>query len=403
MKQILGRYAPRALALAGVLALAACSAPLVPPLGETDTNTHGGAAGGAQVQSGAIRAWSGGIRAWSGGIRAWSGGGELERTGAVLLENADIWERLSLAAAHQALAPKLGRGVTVAVIDTGVDVRHPIFSGRLSERSSWYDFVDGDRDPDEVPGAAFGHGTMVASIVLQLAPEATIMPLRVLDGDGGGDADAVVAAIDWALARGAEVIQLSLGTEEPVPALEAAVARAAARGVYTVASAGNSNANPTYPAYTAMLATPSGDMSVGVGSVDLSDRKSAFSNFAPDDGLVDDGLEMVAFGEAVYGAIPDGQIAAWDGTSMAAPMVAGALALALGEGAEALSPGRLALEVVESALEIDAEGTANGRAFELEKRLEVALFLCSALNLSEAGCLEALEEGLDDDDDDDDD
>lgn len=209
----------------------------------------------------------------------------------------------------------------------------------------------------------------------------------------------MAAAIDWALARGADVIQLSLGTEEPVPALEAAVARAAAQGVYTVASAGNSSANPTYPAYTAMLGTPTGDMSVGVGSVDLSDQKSAFSNFAPEDGPVDDGLEMVAFSEAVYGAIPDGRIAAWDGTSMAAPMVAGALALALGAGAEVLSPGRLALEVVESGLEIDAEVTANGVAFELEQRLEVALFLCSALNLDEASCLDALEEGLDDADD----
>lgn len=186
MKQTFGRYAPHALALAGVLAPAACSAPLAPPLGETDAGAYSDAPSDAQVQSGAIRAWSGGIRAWSGGIRAWSGGGELERTGAVLLENAAIWERLSLAAAHQALAPKLGRGVTVAVIDTGIDTRHPIFSGRLSERSSWYDFVDGDREPQEAPGVAFGHGTMVASIVLQLAPEATLMPLRVLDGDGGG-------------------------------------------------------------------------------------------------------------------------------------------------------------------------------------------------------------------------
>jgi thermitase len=355
------------------------------------------------AQSGSVRAWSGGYRAWSGGYRAWSGGtGSVDSSGAVLVENTAIWNKLSLIVAHQVLAKKLGEDVVVAVIDTGIDHRHPIFANRLAPRNTWYDFVSRDTNPQEVSGAAYGHGTVVASIVLQVAPEAKVMPLRVLNGNGAGKVADVAAAIDWAAQRGAKVIQLSLGTESPSPEIEQAVDRAATRGIYVVASAGNSNANPTYPAYTAMLATPTGDMGVGVGSVTINDVKSSFSNFAPENGPIEDGLEMVSFGEDVYAAIPGSRIAAWDGTSMAAPMVAGALALAIAEGAEALSPGTLALEVVESSLEIDTDGVVGGTTYELEQRLEIGLFLCSALNLTIPQCQQAFDDADDDDDGDDD-
>jgi thermitase len=349
------------------------------------------------AQSGSKRAWSGGSRAWSGGSRAWSGGtGSVDSSGAVLIENAAIWEKLSLIVAHQVLAKNLGKDVRVAVIDTGVDHRHPIFVNRLAPRSTWYDFVSKDTNPQEVSGTAYGHGTVVASIVLQVAPNAKIMPLRALAGNGSGNVADVAAAIDWAANRGAKVIQLSLGTEGPSPEIEGAVDRATARGIYVVASAGNSNSNPTYPAYTAMLATPTGDMGVGVGSVNINDVKSSFSNFVPEEGPIEDGLEMVSFGEDVYGAMPGSRIAYWDGTSMAAPMVAGALALAIAEGAEALSPGTLALEVVESSLDLDTDGGS----YNLEQRLEIGLFLCSALNLTVPQCQQAFDDADDDDDDD---
>ena len=355
----------------------------------------GTVAGETQVaQSGALRAWAGALRAWAGG--------ELSEGGAVLTENAAIWERLSLGVAHKELAPKLGKGVVVAVIDTGIDTAHPIFEKRLDERANWYDFVEGDTMPTEVGGAAYGHGTAVASIVLQVAPEATLMPLRVLNGDGRGSVANVAAALDWAVARGADIVQLSLGTEAPAEAIEQMVRYAASQGVYVVASAGNSDGAPTYPAYSAMLATPTGDMAVGVGSVNLNDQKSRFSNFISEEGSADDGLEMVSFGEDVYAAFPGRRVAAWDGTSMAAPMVAGALALALGEGAESLNPRQLGLKVVSSALEIDAEGDSRGQEFDLEQRLEIGLFLCDALNLDAAACAGAFDDANDDEDDEDD-
>jgi thermitase len=202
--------------------------------------------------SGSVRAWSGGVKAWSGGVKAWSGGGgSVDSSGAVLVENTPIWEKLQLIVAHQVLAKNLGKDVIVAVIDTGVDYRHPIFVNRLAARNTWYDFVSRDTNPQEVSGAAYGHGTVVASIVLQVAPNAKIMPLRALAGNGSGNVAHVAAAIDWAANRGAKIIQLSLGTESASPEIEAAVDRAARRGIYVIASAGNSNSNPTYPAYTA--------------------------------------------------------------------------------------------------------------------------------------------------------
>lgn len=329
------------------------------------------------VQSGALRAWSGGFRAWGGG----------ESGGPTLSANSAIWNKLALAPAHAHLAPTLGAGVTVAVIDTGLDLGHTAFSGRLTPKSTWYDFVDNDALPQEVAGAAYGHGTAVASITLQIAPKARVLPLRVLGTDGSGLPSDVVRAIDHALKLGADVIQLSLGTSEPDEALEQMVAYATARGVYVVASAGNNDGNLTYPAANAMQATPAGDMTVGVGSVDLNDVKSSFSNFVPENNpMAEDGLEMVAFGENVYAAAPGGKMASWDGTSMAAPMIAGALALALAEGAEGLHPGQLGVEVIDEGLEIDASGSSQGLSYNLEQRLEVGLFLCEVLDKDAAAC-----------------
>lgn len=374
----------------------------------TDTDGEVDIATTQLAQSGSKRAWSGGLRAWNGGLRAWNGGsGSVDSSGAVLQENAAIWDKISLIVAHQVLAKNLGKDVIVAVIDTGVDHRHPIFVNRLAPRNTWYDFVSRDTNPQEVSGAAYGHGTVVASIVLQVAPNAKIMPLRALAGNGSGNVTHVAEAIDWAANRGAKVIQLSLGTEGPSPEIEAAVERAAARGIYIVASAGNSNSNPTYPAYTAMLDNPAvtaDEMGVGVGSVTVNDVKSSFSNFAPVDGPIEDGLEMVSFGEDVYAAIPGSRIAAWDGTSMAAPMVAGAIALAIAEGAELLSPRTLALEVVESSLDLDVSGqaTPGGPFYDIEQRLDIGYFLCSALNLTDPQCQQAIDDADDDDDGDDD-
>lgn len=265
-------------------------------------------------------AWSGGWNAWSGGWSSWSGGGA---SSLAPNENQAIWNKVRLAQA-QALAPKAGAGIKVAVIDTGLDLNHPAFKNRLVPANEMYDWVDGDAVPQEVAGGSgYGHGTNVAGTVAQVAQKALIMPLRVLDKDGKGDTLDVIAAIDWAIAKGARVINLSLGSED-LKSFGEAVKNATKAGVFVVASAGNTGDKLiTFPARQ-FNGGAWAEMAVGVGSSDTQDRRSRFSTYGKE-------LEMLAPGEQVYGPAPENRLAAWSGTSMAAPMISGGLALALGE------------------------------------------------------------------------
>ncbi|WP_240741700.1 S8 family serine peptidase [Deinococcus sp. KSM4-11] len=292
----------------------------------TEVNRDAFSGGGAltATMGGAIGIWSGGaIGIWSGGaIGIWSGG-----TYNPLPQNSAVWTKIGLEKAHT-LAPKLGAGVTVAVIDTGIDLNHPAFKGLLSAPATWHDFYANDDLPEEegtLGTGAYGHGTNVAGIILQVAPAAKVMPLRVLGPDGSGDVAMVSQAIDWAVSHGAQVVNLSLGSTENSTIIQGAIARATAQGVLVVSSAGNENRDQiTYPAALARNEGTAGDLALSVGSVSLSDVKSTFSNYAK-------ALELVAPGENVYAPAPDGRMASWSGTSMAAPMVSGGLALALGQ------------------------------------------------------------------------
>jgi thermitase len=264
--------------------------------------------------------WAGGsLLAWSGGSRVvWAGG-----SFAPVPQNTQTWNTIHLQEA-QTLAPNLGAGVTVAVIDTGLDLQHVAFQGALSDPSSWKDFVGGDAIPQDegtLGIGGFGHGTNVAGIVLQVAPQAKIMPIRVLGSDGSGDVVNIAQAINWATAHGANIINLSLGTSKDSKVIQEAVKAAAARNVLVVSSAGNENEDKiTYPAASSTKVVGL----LSVGSVNAQDVKSVFSNYARE-------LELTAPGENVYAPAPGNLMTAWSGTSMAAPMATGGLALALSQ------------------------------------------------------------------------
>ncbi len=242
-------------------------------------------------------------------------------------QNTDPWKLIGLDKAH-AIATRMGRGVKVAVIDTGVDLNHPMIRASLVPPDEWWDFVDNDPLPQEegVTGkGGFGHGTNVAGIILQFAPAARIMPLRVLGPDGQGDVLTLAAAIDWATRHGAQILNLSLGSDEVSPAVESTLQAAAAQGILIVASVGNrGNSYVSYPASLAHLEDKAGYQRLSVTSVRVDLEKSDFASYGPS-------VELAAPGESIYGPAPDGRVAAWSGTSMAAPMASGALALALGQ------------------------------------------------------------------------
>ena len=311
---------------------------------------------------------AGGIKIWSGGHKIWSGGDGVD---AIAVDNAAVWAQIGLDEARF-LAPAAGAGVMVAVLDTGVDLAHPAFAGALADPGDWYDFVDEDGVPDEpqgdgASGAGFGHGTAVAALVLQVAPRATLLPLRVLDAEGVGDLAMLLRAVDHAVERGAHVLNMSLGALDDSDALRALVDHAASRGVFVVASAGNTGDHRiTFPAAI------DDDLTVGVGSVDAEDVKSDFSTFG-------EHLTMVAPGEALWTAFPGEAAAHWSGTSMAAPLVSGAIALALGElaGADADVLYRALLDALVDVDELEANRDYGD---DLGGRIDVATFLRAALD-----------------------
>lgn len=229
-------------------------------------------------------------------------------------------ERLRLDQAHERFT---GAGVTVAVLDTGVSP-HPALGSRVLP--GW-DYVDDDDDPRETRNGrdddgdgrvdeSFGHGTFLSGIVLLVAPEARVLPMRVLDTDGRGNTFVVAQAIDDAVDGGAGVISLSFGTgvEPESKTLDNAIKRAKKHDVVIVAAAGNTGTDEEqYPA-------ADGDV-VGVSALD--DQESGLTAFSASGGWVD----VAAPGERIAGPVPGGGYAWWSGTSVAAPFVAGQVAL----------------------------------------------------------------------------
>lgn len=289
--------------------------------------------------------WANGATSWAGGTTSWAGGNSFLQTN----DWANVqgyWNLINLPLAHQ-LVPELGRGVKVAVIDTGIDLNHPLLRGRIDTVGAW-DFVGGDANTQEEKPASgrgkYGHGTAVSGVVLQVAPNAEILPLRALNPNGRGAMSRVLQAMDRAVASGAQVINLSLGSTLPSPALDAAISAALARGVVVVNSSGNSGTEGmVYPAQnlmTGVFAVNSGLL--GIGSVDMKGMKSNFSTYSAR-------MSLTAPGEKVVTSYPDSQLAYASGTSFAAPAVSGAAALALSTGAVGLSPANIATNLRLSA------------------------------------------------------
>ena len=214
-----------------------------------------------------------------------------------------------------------GEGVTVAVIDTGVDLDHAEFQGRMT---AGYDFVDNDTIADD----GNGHGTHVAGTIAGddndgfgisgVAPDALIMPIRVLDNNGDGYTSDIIKGITWAVDNGADVVNLSLGGGGYSQAMADAIEYASNQGTVVVMAAGNSGGNsPNYPAAHAV------DHGIAVGAVDQNRNIANFSNLAGNTTLD----YVTAPGVSIYSSVPNGQYGTFSGTSMAAPHVAGVAAL----------------------------------------------------------------------------
>jgi subtilisin family serine protease len=216
--------------------------------------------------------------------------------------------------------------VTVAIVDTGIDVNHIEFKNNLwrdAQGQAGYDFVN--QHPNAIDDN--GHGTHCAGIIaaerngvgiLGIAPKVKVMPLKFLDRTGSGDTLVAIQAIDYAIEHGAQVISNSWGGDGYSELLNQAIQRALAKGIHVVAAAGNESVNNdqvgSYPANYLGV--------VSVGSSDSADRLSSFSNYGKNT------VTIVAPGSSIYSTFPSRSYRNMSGTSMATPYVAGALALA---------------------------------------------------------------------------
>jgi len=230
-----------------------------------------------------------------------------------------------------------GSGVLVAVIDTGVDSSHEDLAANL-DMSRAANFVEKDKTPFD----DFGHGTHVAGIIgavanngvgiAGVAPEVKIMPIRVLGVDGGTTA-ALIQGIDHAIAKGAKVINLSLGSSQASRAEQEAINRAIARKVTVVAAAGNEALSGNPLNYPAAL---SGVISVGaLGRIPVNGQmilaRAEYSCFNPHVTISAPGSDILSTVPSQLGNAParGGAYAYASGTSMAAPMVSGVAAMIL--------------------------------------------------------------------------
>ena len=238
-----------------------------------------------------------------------------------------------------------GTGRTiVAVIDSGVGYSHPDLkanmwrnpgevagNGRDDDGNGYtddvhgYDFANNDGNPADDNG----HGTHIAGTIGAVGNNGVgvagvgwnirIMALKFLDASGSGYTSDAVRALNYAVARGAKVVNASFGGGGYDHALANAIANARTKGVIVVAAAGNdgtdNDINPVYPGNYA------GDNLVTVAASDRNDRLASFSNYGRTT------VDIAAPGSGIYSTLPNGRYGSYSGTSMATPHVAGAMSL----------------------------------------------------------------------------
>ncbi|MBT3412916.1 MAG: S8 family serine peptidase [Candidatus Jacksonbacteria bacterium] len=219
-----------------------------------------------------------------------------------------------------------GTGIKVAIFDTGIDYNHPDLKGSYA---GGYDFVNDDADPMDDNG----HGTHVAGIIaaadnnsgaVGVAPNVQIYALKVLDENGTGYASDLVAALEWAMANGIHITNLSFGTVlDPGSTVEQAFFDSNAAGILNIGAAGNSGTcdggtnTVNYPGkYSSVLA---------VSATDKDQSRPCFSSTGAE-------VEVAAPGVDIYSTLRSGAYGTLNGTSMAAPHVSGVAALIYSNG-----------------------------------------------------------------------
>ncbi|WP_156889886.1 S8 family peptidase [Planococcus lenghuensis] len=233
------------------------------------------------------------------------------------------WGLQKIGASHAAALGYTGKGVKIAVLDSGINGSHPDL--KLAGGAS---FISGSDYFNDL----LGHGTHVAGIIAALnndigtvgvVPDSSLYSVKVLSDTGRGSLSTVLSGLDWAIAQQVDLINLSLTTESDSPGLKAALQKAYDAGILVVAASGNSEqldgtqVDVLYPArYSSVIA---------VGSIGKDNSRSSFSYYGPS-------VEFAAPGEAVRSThtnpdtLTHNDYGSLSGTSVATPFVTGVFA-----------------------------------------------------------------------------
>ncbi|WP_405765012.1 S8 family serine peptidase [Actinacidiphila glaucinigra] len=264
-----------------------------------------------------------------------------------------------------------GTGVTVAVLDTGIDATHPDVSGSIAGKADFTGSPSGTKD-------GHGHGTHVASTVLGsgaaskglrkgVAPGAKLLVGKVCDDNGQCPDDGIIAAMDWAAHSGAKVVNMSLGgepTDGTDPMSQALNELSRATGTLFVVAAGNSGL-----VAQKVVSPGSADDALTVAAVDKNGEMATFSNRGPRIGdgaakpdIAAPGVGIVAARAAgtAMGTPVDQYYTASDGTSMATPHVAGAAAVVAQQHPE-LTGQQIKALLMDTASDLGHDMYAQGR------------------------------------------
>jgi len=236
-----------------------------------------------------------------------------------------------------------GAGVKVAILDTGIDTKHPdltVMGGAT--------FVKGTRSYNDDNG----HGTHVAGIVAALdnnigvvgvAPEAELYAVKVLNKQGSGWVSDVIAGIKWSITNGMQVISMSFGSTSDSQALHDECDKAYNAGIVLVAAAGNDGPGENTVNYPAKYSSV-----IAVGATDENDNVADWSSRGPE-------LELTAPGVNIYSTYKGSTYGTLSGTSMACPHVTGTVALILSKN-PSLNPSEVRGILQETAVDLGRSG-----------------------------------------------
>jgi subtilisin family serine protease len=209
-----------------------------------------------------------------------------------------------------------GKGVKVAVMDSGINFKHPDFGKNLM---AGYNAID----PTQPPIDDYGHGTLVSGVIaaqnnsigiVGVAPDVELYPVKVLDKYGEGDISAIASGVDWCIKNKIQIINMSFAIDEDKPLLCSSIKKAIDAGIIVVASASNTyGGDAGYPAsYDNVISVTAVDEDFKIGKTAPRGK-----------------IDFSAPGVSIVSTSSDGDYEEFSGTSLAAPHITGLIALML--------------------------------------------------------------------------